>query len=293
MGPSVPGVGGTASDGYVKCPTAPACPPAASRGGSWCCVDHTDTELTGEVVVNFAWELAGKLTFSVFHELNDNKIETHAIFNSPVKIQVSPADISAQGSSVARFGGGGAGTCAECGLTAAIAGVVSNFALYVSDRFGNRLPGVLDSQTSASPISANLTNLATNKSDSSVSIVDNGDGVQFVTITPTVSGTYRFELKVLGRPVAGTPSVVQVFPTFVFAAASTPEEFPTVAKAGKQVDLKIMARDAYGNVQEGGAVQPFRAAFASSLNLVTSLSRVVGSLLARKSRPRAPCPVAS
>jgi len=123
MGPSAAGVGGTSNDGYLTCPLAPACIEEADRLGNWCCVDHTNTQQTGQIEINFIYELAGKLSFSIYEEQYDNTIESHPIFNSPAVIQVAPATISAAGSSITRVGSGG-GTCQFCALTAAIAGVI-------------------------------------------------------------------------------------------------------------------------------------------------------------------------
>ena len=92
----------------VCAPTrTPDCEGAGTGAGHWCCVDHQHAADTGHVLVLFKWELAGKLSFSVFQEKYDNKIETHEIFNSPLSIRVAPSPLSAAGCTIERFGGGG------------------------------------------------------------------------------------------------------------------------------------------------------------------------------------------
>jgi len=288
MGPSVGGVGSTPYTGYMVCPSAPDCEPEgqlpAFMGGgrgAWCCVDHSNAEVTGQVVVNFIWELAGKLSFFIYDARYDNlnSITDHPIYScidratqqtAPLTIQVAPTALSALNSSLARYGTGGAGTCQTCGLTGAIAGVESNFALHVHDRFDNRVPGVLED--SAAPV-VSLMNLATNTSDPTVSVMDGGDGVQYIKINPTISGLYRFSVMLGGSPVAGTPSLVEVMPDTVFAESSTPEGIPDTAVAGELINLGIKARDTYGNVKEGGDVQAFRAVFTGTQTFSRPLRR--------------------
>jgi hypothetical protein len=56
--------------------------------------------ITGHILVTFKWELADKLSFSIFQEKYDNQIEAHAIFNAPLSILVTPASLSASASSL-------------------------------------------------------------------------------------------------------------------------------------------------------------------------------------------------
>ena len=272
LGPSVASVGSSTS-GYFTCPVAPSCPPDHQRlpqHSAWCCVDHTDTEVTGEVRVSFIWEYAGKLSASIYQEYYDNNIESHEIHSSPVVVQVSPSAVSAAGSTLARFGGGGPGTCETCGLTAAIAGVESNFFVHVNDRFGNRIPGLLPS---VSPIVADVMDMQSNVSDTSTTIIDGGDGQQIVKINPRKSGLYRFSVTIGGVPVAGMPSLLTVRPDRVVASSCTPEGIPETAVAGKDVNLEIMARDLYGNTKEGGSIMAFRAVFSGTQSFSRPLRR--------------------
>ena len=151
------------------------------------------------------------------------------------------------------------GTCGECGLTAAIAGVESNFALHINDNFGNRIPGSIDA--SEFPIVAELVNIYNNLTDASTAVVDAGDGTQLLKIKATASGLYRLTLTIAGDSVHGTPAVVNVQPDNVAATSSTPDGIPTDAEAGKEIDLKVIARDLWGNVKTGGSVQWFKAQF--------------------------------
>lgn len=91
----------------IECPWVPYCKGPGSISGPWCCVDHEHAQITGHILVSFKWELAGKLSFSVFQEKYDNQIEAHAIFNSPLSILVAPASLSASASTLMRSAGGG------------------------------------------------------------------------------------------------------------------------------------------------------------------------------------------
>ncbi len=93
----------------IECPWVPYCkgPGSTSGPAQWCCVDHEHAQITGHILVTFKWELAGKLSFSIFQEKYDNQIEAHAIFNAPLSILVAPASLSAAASSLTRSAGGG------------------------------------------------------------------------------------------------------------------------------------------------------------------------------------------
>ena len=163
------------------------------------------------------------------------------------------------------------GTCSECGLSGAIAGVESNFALQINDGFGNRIPGSIDA--SKVPIAAELMRLDNNLTDTSTAVIDAGDGTQLVKINPTASGLYRLTLTLAGDSVSGTPALVDVLPGNVAAASSTPDGIPTDAEAGKETILKVIARDFWGNVKDEGSVQPFKARFTGRQRLSTPLER--------------------
>jgi hypothetical protein len=163
------------------------------------------------------------------------------------------------------------GTCGECGLTAAIAGVESNFALHINDNFGNRIPGSIDA--SEFPIVAELVNIYNNLTDASTAVVDAGDGTQLLKIKATASGLYRLTLTIAGDSVHGTPAVVNVQPDNVAATSSTPDGIPTDAEAGKEIDLKVIARDLWGNVKTGGSVQWFKAQFTGRQKIARVLQR--------------------
>jgi len=91
----------------IECPWVPYCKGPGSISGQWCCVDHEHAQIIGHILVTFKWELAGKLSFSIFQEKYDNQIEAHAIFNSPLSILVAPASLSAAASTLTRSSGGG------------------------------------------------------------------------------------------------------------------------------------------------------------------------------------------
>jgi hypothetical protein len=91
----------------IECPWVPYCKGPGSISGLWCCVDHEHAQITGHILVTFKWELAGKLSFSVFQEKYDNQIESHAILNSPLSILVAPTSLSAAASTLMRSAGGG------------------------------------------------------------------------------------------------------------------------------------------------------------------------------------------
>ena len=77
------------------------------------------------------------------------------------------------------------GTCGECGLTAAIAGVESNFALHLNDNFGNRIPGSIDA--AEFPIVAGLVNLYNNLTDASTAVVERGIEDVAASLVPTIA----------------------------------------------------------------------------------------------------------
>jgi len=116
-------------------------------------------------------------------------------------------------------------------------------------------------------------NLQNNQTDMSTLVIEGGDGMQLLTINPTVSSLYRFSVSIGNVAVAGTPSIIAVSPDSVQASSSTPQGIPSTAIAGSLVNLAVTSRDLYDNKIPGGSVHSFRAFFTGTQRFSRSLRR--------------------
>jgi hypothetical protein len=137
---------------------------------------------------------------------------------------------------------------------------------------GNRIPGI------QSPMLSPLISVINRNSNqtSTFSVINGGDGKILVKMTPTISGMYTLDVSLSGVSVAGTPAVLQVSASSVEAKSSTSQGITTTAIAGNMINVQALARDSFGNLIEGGAVQTFKAVFSSEKHAISAPMRREG-----------------
>ena len=154
--------------------------------------------------------------------------------SSPFNFIISPSAIDP---SLVTFSGGG--------LTAAVAGSASSYAIEVRDRFGNLAPG--SSNTIFPPFVMTLAQVGGSQTKN-VDVTDSFNSSYQATYLITTSGIFSLSISYSSSVVTGFPINVTVFPTTVDASASSVTQIaPLTPAAGDTLAVNLQSRDYYGN----------------------------------------------